>query len=159
MVDYIGRNAWCIIKDSLTSPYFFGFFLKIGGIPVDRKNPEKSKEQLLYARKVLHEGNALVIFPEQSRHMGKMGRGKSPGFRFITGKPSEPIDILCVGMEYSKGLFRRKLIIRFGEIKKYSKSDNPETFLHECMLEIAKLSNLEYKFPKPEEKAKAKKPE
>jgi 1-acyl-sn-glycerol-3-phosphate acyltransferase len=155
MADYLGReDAWCIIKDSLTKPYFFGFFLKIGGIPVDRKNPEKSKEQLLFARKTLYDGNLLVIFPEQSRHAHKVGKGKSPGFRFIAGKPVDPIQTICVGLEYQNGFPRRKLAIRFGHPKPYSKKDDAELFLHECMLEIAKLSNMDYKFPIPEGKKK-----
>ncbi|TGL62229.1 1-acyl-sn-glycerol-3-phosphate acyltransferase [Leptospira ognonensis] len=155
MADYLGReDAWCIIKDSLTKPYFFGFFLKIGGIPVNRNNPEKSKEQLLFARKTLYDGNLLVIFPEQSRHPNKVGRGKSPGFRFIAGKPVEPINTICVGLEYTKGLLRRKLTIRFGNLRPYSKKDDAETFLHESMLEIARLTNMPYKFPPPEPKKK-----
>ncbi|MDZ4725996.1 MAG: lysophospholipid acyltransferase family protein [Leptospira sp.] len=153
MIDTFHRDdAWCIIKDNLVKPYFFGFFLKIGGIPVDRKNPEKSKEQLLFARKTLYDGNLLVIFPEQSRHMTRMGKGKSPGFRFIVGKPAEPLQIICVGLEYKKGFPRTKIFIRFGNPKFFAKSDDPEIFLHDCMLEIANLSNKEYKFPKPEGK-------
>lgn len=155
MADHLHRkDAWCIIKDSLTKPYFLGFFLKIGGIPIDRKNPDKSKEQLLFARKTLYDGNVLVLFPEQSRHRGKMGKGKSPGFRFIAGKPAEPIQVICVGLEYEDGFPRRKLTIRFGSPRSYSKKDDAEVFLHECMLEIAKLSNLVYKFPLPEPKRK-----
>lgn len=157
IADHLQRkDAWCIIKDSLIKPYFFGFFLKIGGIPIDRKNPDKSKEQLLFARKTLYDGNLLVIFPEQSRHLGRMGKGKSPGFRFIAGKPQEPIQVLCVGLEYLDGFPRRKLTITFGNPKTYSKKDDPEIFLHECMLEIAKLSNLEYRYPSPEPKHTSK---
>jgi 1-acyl-sn-glycerol-3-phosphate acyltransferase len=153
MADYLGRkDAWCIIKDSLTKPYFFNFFLKIGGIPVDRKNPEKSKEQLLFARKTLYDGNLLVIFPEQSRHPTRVGKGKSPGFRFIAGKPVTPINTICVGLQYEPGFPRNKLTIRFGSPKLYSKKDDAELFLYECMLEIAKLSGMVYKFPQPEEK-------
>ncbi len=157
MADHLGReDAWCIIKDSLTKPYFFGFFLKIGGIPVDRKNPEKSKEQLLFARKTLYDGNLLVIFPEQSRHPNKVGKGKSPGFRFISGKPAEPLNTICVGLEYAPGFPRRKITIRFGNIKPYSKKDDAELFLHESMMEIAKLSNMNYKFPIPVSKKSSK---
>jgi 1-acyl-sn-glycerol-3-phosphate acyltransferase len=156
MADFLGRkDAWCIIKDNLVKPYFFGFFLKIGGIPVDRNNPEKSKEQLLFARKILHEGNLLVIFPEQSRNPHRVAKGKSPGFRFIAGKPVEPIQTICTGLEYKPGFPRRTLYIRFGIPRPYSKKDDPEMYLYESMLEIAKLSNMPYKFPPPEIKKKA----
>jgi 1-acyl-sn-glycerol-3-phosphate acyltransferase len=146
LVDVIGRPAWCIIKEALAKPIFLGFFLKIGGIPVERKNPEKSKHQLLYARKILHEGNALVIFPEQSRFRGKMGRGKSGGFRFITGKPKEAISVLVVGFEYKRGFPRGEINIKLGTTRQYSKQNDPEQFLQECMVEIAQLSNLTYKY-------------
>ncbi len=155
MADYLHRkDAWCIIKDSLTKPYFLGFFLKIGGIPIDRNNPDKSKEQLLFARKTLYEGNLLVLFPEQSRNRGKVGKGRSPGFRFIAGKPASPLQVICVGLDYQKGFPRRKLTIRFGSPMLYTKQADPEIFLHDCMLEIARLSHLTYKFPKPEPKQK-----
>ncbi|MEM7183752.1 MAG: lysophospholipid acyltransferase family protein [Spirochaetota bacterium] len=150
LVNHIKRHPWCIIKDSLAKPFFFGFFLKIGGIPVDRKNPEKSKKQLLLTKKTLHDGNVMVIFPEQSRYPGKMGRGKVPGFRFVAGKPTEPLAVVCAGYEYGKGLLRRDVTIRFGRKKEYTKQMQPDVFLHECMLEIASLSNLTYTFPAPQ---------
>ncbi len=147
MVDYLNRkDAWCIIKNSLTKPIFLGFFFKIGGIPIDRENPILSKQQLLYSRKILHEGNLLVLFPEQSRHPRSMGEGKSAGFRFIMGKPSEAVKVICVGIEYKNTFPRRTIEFNFGEIKEYSKKEDPEIFLKNCMVEIAKLSNLEYPF-------------
>lgn len=149
VVDRIGRHPWCMIKDNLVKPYFFGFFLKIGGIPINRKNPEKSKEQLLMAKKILAEGNALVLFPEQSRFMGRMGEAKVGGFRFITGKPKIPITVLCAGLSYRKGFFRNTLQVKFGNPKSYSRQNNPEQFLYECMQEIAQLSDLAYDFPVP----------
>ena len=147
MVDYLNRkDAWCIIKNSLTKPYFLGFFLKIGGIPIDRDNPILSKQQLLYSRKTLHEGKLLVLFPEQSRYPNSMGEGKSAGFRFIMGKPIDPVNVICVGIEYKNTFFRRTIIFKFGEIKQYSKKDDPEEFLKNCMIDIAKLSNQNYPF-------------
>ena len=147
MVDYLNRkDAWCIIKNSLTKPYFLGFFLKIGGIPIDRENTILSKQQLLYSRKTLHEGNLLVLFPEQSRYPNTMGEGKSAGFRFIMGKPAESVNVICVGIEYKNTFIRRTIIFKFGEIKQYSKKDDPEEFLKNCMIDIAKLSNQNYPF-------------
>lgn len=146
------RHAWCIIKEELTKPIFFNFFLKIGGIPVDRKNPEKSKQSLFFAKKILNEGNMIVLFPEQSRYYQKMGRGKLPGFRFLAGKPTTPIAVVCVGYEYRTGFFRKKVKIRLGNLQYFSKNDSSETFLHNCMVRIANLSNLDYPFPPPESK-------
>ncbi|NBU98956.1 MAG: 1-acyl-sn-glycerol-3-phosphate acyltransferase, partial [Spirochaetia bacterium] len=119
---------------------------KIGGIPIDRENPILSKQQLLYSRKTLHDGKLLVLFPEQSRYPNSMGEGKSAGFRFIMGKPVDPVNVICVGIEYNNSFPRRIITIRFGEIKQFSKKDDPEDFLKNCMLDIARLSNLNYPF-------------
>ncbi|MCB1192009.1 MAG: 1-acyl-sn-glycerol-3-phosphate acyltransferase [Leptospiraceae bacterium] len=146
IVKVLKRHAWCIIKDELTKPVFFGFFLKIGGIPIDRKNPEKSKKSLALAKKTLYDGNAMVLFPEQSRHYGKMGKGKLPGFRFIVGKPSTPLAVVCAGYDYKKGFLRKQVIIRFGKAQYFSKQDSPDEFLHNCMIQIAELSGLKYPF-------------
>lgn len=146
VVDQFKRNPWCIIKKELTKPMFFGFFLKAGGVPIDRKNPEKSKDDLLFARKVLYDGNILIIFPEQTRCPGKMNRGKLPGFRFITGKPKNPLPIVVMGVEYRKSFFRTKVTLKFGKIRLYQSGKDPAEFLHEAMIEMASLSNLEYPY-------------
>ncbi len=144
------KDVWCVMKTELTKPIFGGFFLKCGGVPIDRKNPEKSKRDLLLGRRVLHDGNVLVLFPEQTLYQERMGRGRSPGFRFIAGKPVDPIQVLPLGFEYRKRRFRRtELILRAGPVRLYSRREDPEEFLHECMLDIARLSHLEYPFEKP----------
>lgn len=151
------KDIWCIMKTELAKP-LGGFFLKCGGLPVDRQNPEKSKRDLLLGRRVLHDGNVLVLFPEQTFYKERMGRGRTPGFRFITGKPAEAIQVLPLGFEYRKRRFRRtELIMRAGPVRLYSKREDPEEFLHDCMLEIARLSQLEYPFEKPAGR-KAKQP-
>ena len=169
MLKAYGRHAWCIMKASLTKPMFMGFFWKIGGIPLDRDNPEKSKESLMFARKILYErdesgrnpgnGNMLVLFPEQTTCWGYMGEGKTAGFRFITGKPPQPLACNCVGFIFEPGRFRTKVTIRFGPTSYYSKEDDPAVFLDARMREIAELSEMEYPFPVPQpRKARAKTP-
>ncbi|EMP82957.1 acyltransferase [Leptospira santarosai str. CBC1531] len=141
-------DIWAIMKDSMAAPIFFDFFLKCGGIPLNRLEPRKSKRDLLFARKVLYNGNMLVIFPEQTTIPYKMGRGKPGAFRFIVGKPETPLPVLCLGLDYRpRGFLRRtKLSIRIGKLKYLNPNENPEEFLHECMHEIAKLTNLVYPF-------------
>ncbi|EMG00208.1 acyltransferase [Leptospira borgpetersenii str. 200701203] len=141
-------DIWAIMKDSMAAPMFFNFFLKCGGIPLNRLEPRKSKRDLLFARKVLYNGNMLVIFPEQTTIPYKMGRGKPGAFRFIVGKPETPLPVLCLGLDYQpRGFLRRtKLSIRIGELKYLNPNENPEEFLHERMHEIASLTNLTYPF-------------
>lgn len=143
-----GRHLWCVMKESLAKPPFGWFLLRQGGIPINRQNPEKSKHDLILARDVINAKHALCIFPEQTIVPGKMGRGKLPGFRFITSKPAEPIAVLCIGFRYTKRRFRRTLVeIKIGSPREYTASEDPSLFLHERMQEIARLSGLEYKHP------------
>lgn len=143
----IRYTVWAIMKDSLAAPHYLGFFLRCGGIPLNRTDPKKSKKQLLYARKVLNLGNALVIFPEQTTVPYKMGRGRVGGFRFIVGKPKDPLNVICLGMEYVPRKWgRTKLVMRMGDPRSYHGKMDPEAFMHDCMLEIARLSNLEYPY-------------
>ncbi|EMI65604.1 lysophospholipid acyltransferase family protein [Leptospira noguchii] len=141
-------DIWAIMKDSMAAPIFFNFFLKCGGIPLNRLEPRKSKRDLLFARKVLYNGNMLVIFPEQTTVPYKMGKGRPGAFRFIVGKPQSPLPVLCLGLDYRpRGFLRRtSLTIRIGELKYLNPDKDPEEFLHECMHEIASLTNLIYPF-------------
>ncbi|PJZ55257.1 lysophospholipid acyltransferase family protein [Leptospira adleri] len=141
-------SIWAVMKDSMAAPIFFDFFLKCGGIPLNRLEPRKSKKDLLFARKVLYNGNMLVIFPEQTTVPYKMGRGRAGAFRFIVGKPESPLPVLCLGLDYQpRGFLRRtKLTIRIGELKHLHPNQDPEEFLHERMHDIASLTNLTYPF-------------
>ncbi|MBW0434223.1 1-acyl-sn-glycerol-3-phosphate acyltransferase [Leptospira yasudae] len=141
-------DIWAIMKDSMADPKFFDFFLKCGGIPLNRLEPRKSKRDLLFAKKVLYNGNMLVIFPEQTTVPYKMGKGRPGAFRFIVGKPEAPLPVLCLGLDYRPtGFFRRtKLTIRIGELKYLNPNQDPEEFLHERMHEIATLTNMTYPF-------------
>jgi 1-acyl-sn-glycerol-3-phosphate acyltransferase len=145
-------NVWCVMKDSLAKPVFFNYFLKCGGIPLNRDEPRKSRRHLLHGRKILHQGNLLVIFPEQTTVPYAMGRGGSGAFRFVAGKPEKPLPVLCLGLQYEpRGWFRRtRFVIRAGEVSYFTADHDPEEFLHERMHEIARLSNLTYPFQKAE---------
>lgn len=141
-------DIWAIMKDSMASPLFFDFFLKCGGIPLNRNEPRKSKRDLLFAKKTLYNGNMLVIFPEQTTVPYKMGKGRPGAFRFIVGKPETPLPILCLGLDYRPSGFLRRtsLTIRIGELKHLHPDADPEEFLHERMHEIASLTNMKYPF-------------
>lgn len=150
------KDVWCIMKSELANPKFRGFFLHCGGIAIDRKRPEKSKQQLLTAREILYDNQLVTIFPEQTFFPKKMGQGKVPGFRFVAGKPKEPIYVLPIGFRYTKGRWYKRpaVIIKVGPASMYSKHDDPAVFLHDRMVEIAELSGLEYKYERPESRKK-----
>lgn len=165
MVQIFGRHAWCVMKASLARPRYMGFFWKIGGIPLDRDNPDRSKKFLVFAKKVLYEGhpgswrddgqgNLMVLFPEQTTFFGSMGEGKVAGFRFIAGKPERPLACTPVGLVYEPGFPRTRVTVRFGATRFFTKEDDPAVFLDGVMREIAKLSGLEYPYPVPEARKK-----
>ena len=139
-------DVWCIMKDTLAKGAVANFFLHCGGIPVDRKNPEKSKRDLLLARKILHDGHLVALFPEQTHFKGKMGKGRTPGFRFVIGRPDNPVQVVPLGFDYRFHKFPRRteVIIRIGKPTAYDRHSVPEVFLHDRMHEIAELSGLEY---------------
>jgi 1-acyl-sn-glycerol-3-phosphate acyltransferase len=144
------RDHWCVMKDALAAPHFFGFFLKCGGIPINRREAVKSKGWLLFARHRLHDGNAVVIFPEQTFFPNKMGKGKVPGFRFVAGRPEHPIPVACIGFTYEKLRFgRMKVTMRLGRPVPYGAHDDADHFLHDRMLEMAELSKLHYPHERP----------
>lgn len=146
---YSGRHLWCMMKESLARGPFGGLILKVGGIPLNRENPERSRRDLQLARHVLHNGAMLCIFPEQTTVAGKMARGRTPGFRFLTAKAEQPLNVVCIGFHYRKRRFRRTLVdIKIGRAREMAPGHEPEDFLHSAMQEIAALSNLAYPFEK-----------
>jgi len=146
---YRRSDIYCIMKDSLAKWYFFNIIVLAGGIPLNRKNPEKSKWPLIFARDQLHAGKLMVIFPEQTFFPGKMGRGKTPGFRFLAGRPEKPLAVNVIGFRYQKTGWRTDAHIRIGKTTYYSKDQDPDDFLHERMHEMAELSLLTYPYKRP----------
>ena len=143
------RDIWCVMKHDLAERSF-GMLERAGGIPLNRKNPERSRASLTLARRVLYEGNLLTIFPEQHLTPGKMARGKSPGFRFLTSNPDKPLAINVMGYEYGPRRFLRKTVtIRIGPTRYYHGTEEHVDFLHDCMKEMAELSGMQYRFAKP----------
>ncbi|MBI3396597.1 MAG: 1-acyl-sn-glycerol-3-phosphate acyltransferase [Spirochaetia bacterium] len=146
----VRKDVWCVMKDAMAATYFFGFFLRTGGLPINRKNPEKSKKSLLLGRHMLHEGRIVVIFPEQTTFPDKMGKGRTPGFRFLAGRPKNPIHVGVLGFRYKKAFPRTHVFVRVGKGAPYDIHEDPDHFLHDRMHEMAELSLLTYPYERPE---------
>ncbi|MBX7059133.1 MAG: 1-acyl-sn-glycerol-3-phosphate acyltransferase [Leptospirales bacterium] len=144
-----GRHLWCVMKESLARGPFGRLILKVGGIPINRDRPERSRRDLMLARHVLSNGNMLCVFPEQTTVPGRMARGRAPGFRFITAETNQALPVVCIGIHYRPRRFRRTQVdIRIGEALLFQPGDDPEDFLHRAMHKIASLSELQYHFEK-----------
>lgn len=146
----VRKDIWCVMKDAMAAPYFFGFFLKTGGLPVNRKNPEQTRKYLVLGRKMLHEGKIVVIFPEQTTMRDKMGKGRTPGFRFLVGRPEHPLQVCVMGIRYKKAFPRTHVFLRIGKGAPYDAHSDPEHFLHDRMHEMAALSLLTYPYQRPD---------
>ncbi|MCB1327046.1 MAG: 1-acyl-sn-glycerol-3-phosphate acyltransferase [Spirochaetales bacterium] len=142
-------DNWCIMKHELVAPHYLGFCLKCGGIPINRERPMRSRPHLRLARRVLHDGRLLVIYPEQTFFENEVGPGRLPGFRCLVKKNEIPIQVLCLGYEYRRapGSLRTTLFLRLSPARDYSWPEDPARFLHERMQELARLSGLSYEHP------------
>ncbi|MCB1173571.1 MAG: 1-acyl-sn-glycerol-3-phosphate acyltransferase [Leptospiraceae bacterium] len=140
------KDVWCLMKHTLGG----GYLTSLGGISINRHDPHKSKADLKLCRAVLDHQQLLALFPEQTLYPGNMGRGKLPGFRFITERTgSGPLQVICIGYEYKRTPFYRRTAVtmRLGPVSTFE-SGKTETagFFHERMLELAGLCNLEYPY-------------
>ncbi len=146
-------DSWCIMKHDLAAPQFGGFVLQAGGIPIDRDRPMRSRRYLRMGREVLHDGRALLLFPEQTFFVNSMGPGKFPGFRYLTKHAPAGIQVSSVGLDYRpRGVLRRtEAIFRIGPPRALPAAttrsqDDLADFLHERMQAMARLTGLEYEF-------------
>ncbi len=144
-------DNWCLMKHDLVSPWLFGFFPRAGGIPINRDQPMRSRPWLRMVREVLHNGHLVVLFPEQTFFEQHMGPGKFPGFRWMTKQAPAAIQVVPVGFTYTpakrKWFARETATLNVGEVR-MMRGDLSEAeqarFLHECMHEVARLSDMEY---------------
>lgn len=155
-------DNWCVMKHDLAAPQYLGLVLKAGGIPIDRDRPMRSRRSFRLAREVLHDGRALVLFPEQTFFLSEMGPGRFPGFRYLTKHAPAEIQVVPVGLRYippTRFPGRTRAIVRIGPPQALApevtrRQSTLARFFYGCMREIARLSDLEYSHPAPEQAAR-----
>ncbi len=114
----------------------------MGGIPLDRENPMRSRSSLKAALKVLKKGDPLVIFPEGTYFANCMGPGYEGMVRFILSRADDSNTFLPVGIQYQRNSLRTNVNIRIGKPVTIPPTRNVKPFLDNMMTEIACLSNL-----------------
>ena len=122
------RPIYFVAKQELFENRLLGWFLNaLGAFPV--KRGESDEESMATARRLLERGEAVVIFPEGTRHRSgplhqpKRGVGR---LALETGAPVVPIAI--TGTERARrGLLVRpvRVAIRFGQPLSYPRLDRP----------------------------------
>jgi len=117
------------------------FFKSVGGIPLNRQDPLKTRRYLRNMNSLLEQGEAVVVFPEGTYYRDKMGPGNVGIVRFILKRFSVPF--IPVGINYTQKSLTTAVRINFGKPLHEDSGKNPETFLNRLMQEISKLSGIE----------------
>ncbi|MFZ5572311.1 MAG: lysophospholipid acyltransferase family protein [Thermodesulfobacteriota bacterium] len=113
----------------------------LGGIPLDRENPMRSRNSLKTALAVLKRGEPLVIFPEGTYFINRMGPGREGMVRFILSRSGNTF--VPVGIHYRRNGLRTDVDIRIGRPVATRPTREARAFLDDMMTEIARLSGLE----------------
>lgn len=135
------RPLYYIAKYELFKHPMSGWLLKsLGGIPLDRASPLKSRKSLKSVIEFLKRDEGIVLFPEGTYFKDRMGPGHIGMVRLILSQTEVPF--VPAGIKYSQKKGRILVRIRFGE-PFYHDSYTPANEFLECMMqEIARLSGL-----------------
>lgn len=135
------RPLYYIAKHELFRTRVSDWFMRsLGGIPLNRDHPLKSRDALRAMIHALRRGEGVVVFPEGTYYKGKMGPGKVGVLRLITSRLSLPL--IPAGVQYTREAFRTRVHIRFGRPIYPAEKQHPNQMLHRVMTQIARLSQL-----------------
>ena len=130
-----------IAKHELFSNPAFKYVLRsLGGIPLNRETPLKSRKELNWMLKLLREGQKLVIFPEGTYFRDRMGQGKMGLIRMIISR--QAVRFVPVGISYKRKGFRTNVRINIGRTAYGDSSTDLELFFRNIMKEIGQLSGF-----------------
>ena len=135
------RPLYFIAKHELfANPLSDWFFKSLGGVPLNRANPLKSRNSLKEIDRLLALRQPLVLFPEGTYFPHRMGRGHAGFLRFLHRRFEGPF--LPVGIRYAHGFPRTRVAIRFGRPIYSTVDAGSKPFLSVIMEQIARLSDL-----------------
>jgi 1-acyl-sn-glycerol-3-phosphate acyltransferase len=124
----------------------------LGGIPLDRQKPIKSRDSFRYLDYLLLHGEVIVLFPEGTYFPDRLGAGK---YRLIeklvslqeqfAEKYSRPfISFIPIGINYGKGGLRPPVQVKIGHPLYCSHSAQAVEFTKTVMKAIALLSGIRF---------------
>jgi 1-acyl-sn-glycerol-3-phosphate acyltransferase len=89
---------------------------------------------------LLEDGAGIVVFPEGTYYVGKMGPGRPGLVRMVLTRLTPPF--IPVGIGYSRQRIRTRVQITFGAPVRRQAATPVAEFLDRMMAEIARLSGL-----------------
>jgi len=135
------RPLYYIAKYELfNNPLSHWFISSLGGIPLNRQQPLKSRRSLTSVVELLRQGEGIAVFPEGTYYRDKMGPGQVGIVRLILSRASSPF--IPVGIQYRHGAWRTSVHIQFGKALCPGGAASPRVILNQIMGEIARLSGL-----------------
>ena len=135
------RPLYYIAKHELFKNRFAAWFLKsVGGIPLNREQPLKSRSSIRAMIEFLEKGEGVVVFPEGTYYKNKMGSGKTGMVKLLVSRLSYPL--IPVGINYSRRNFRVLVRVHFGKPVYPDGETAPNSTLDTVMKQIALLSGL-----------------
>jgi 1-acyl-sn-glycerol-3-phosphate acyltransferase len=135
------RSLYYVAKyDLFKNPLSNWFIRSLGGIPLNRKRPLKSRQTLKTVIECLKKGEGVVIFPEGTYYRNTIGSAHSGMVRFVLSR--FPIPCIPVGIRYSEKGIRTVVRINFGRAMHADPFAPVSSFVDNIMKEIAGLSGL-----------------
>ncbi|HSR13938.1 MAG TPA: lysophospholipid acyltransferase family protein [Thermodesulfobacteriota bacterium] len=142
------KPAYYVAKQELfVYPFVREFLNGLGGIPLDRANPMKTRKSFRLIEDLLGRREWIVLFPEGTYYPYSMGAGKHRLIELIlrfqdrrTGGGGIPF--YPMGIQYSKSGVRPPVRVRIGPPLYRGEGADAEEFTRQIMAGIAELSGL-----------------
>ena len=135
------HRLYYVAKHELFAAGPSSWFLKsLGGVPLHRQNPLKTKRYLRDLIALMAEGHPVAVFPEGTYFPGSVGRGQTGLVRFILKRHS-PL-FVPVGIAYRGGGPVWKVSVCFGRGCRIGAAEPVDAFMDRMMRQIADLSGL-----------------
>lgn len=133
------RPLYYVAKKELFEHGPAAWFLRsLGGIPLDRRRPLKSRSSLREIIDHLKGGEGVVVFPEGTYHPNRIGPAHAGLVRYVRSQIRVPF--IPVGISYGEGRLRRKVSVRFGNSFYGEGFQSVGEFLEYIMGAVADLS-------------------
>ncbi len=111
-----------------------------GGLPLNRRQPLRSRDAIRAMMRFLNEGEGVVVFPEGTYYPNRMGPGKGGILKLIISRLALPL--VPVGIKYHKRAPRTDVRIAFGDPIYPENRGSGEETLNRVMKRIQDLSGL-----------------